>query len=74
MRPDRHGNVDEQEPEGDERHKVVELVRTIHDEAQNDDKEIHSEHHLGNDKMTNSIQSLLHLKYEQIFMFFTTYK
>ena len=46
--PDRHGNVDEEEPEGDERNEVVEVVRPIHDKTQHDDEKVHPEHHLEN--------------------------
>jgi len=35
-RPDGHGDVDEDEPERDERHKIIELIGTIHHETQHD--------------------------------------
>ena len=53
MWPDRHGDVDEEEPEGHEWNEVVEVVRPIHDKTQHDDEKVHSEHHL--EQQTSSV-------------------
>ena len=40
------GHVHHRVPEGDQRNEVVELIRSIHHQAEDDDQEIHAEHHL----------------------------
>ena len=50
--PDGHRDVCEQEADGDERDEVVELVRTVHHEAQHDDEHVHPEQHLAADSGT----------------------
>lgn len=60
--PDRHSDVNEQEPERDERHEVVELVWPIHDKTQNDDEKVHPEHHLEKGEMT-SMHNYIHGSY-----------
>jgi len=56
-RPDGHEDVDDDEPERDERHKVVELIRTIHHQTQDDDEEVETNQHLTT-AVTQSLSSL----------------
>lgn len=43
-----HGDVNNKIPEGNKRHKVVELILAIHDKAQKEYKEIVPKNHLQN--------------------------
>ena len=46
MGPYGHGDVTHEEPEGDERHEVVELVGSVHDETQRHHQAVVTEQHL----------------------------
>ena len=42
-----HDYVDDQVPEGHQRHKVVELIGAVHDETQGHHQHVHTKQHLG---------------------------
>ena len=46
VRPYCHGEVNGEEPERDQRNKVVELIGSVHHKTKHDNKEVHPEHHL----------------------------
>lgn len=46
LRPHGQGSVDDGEPEGDQRHKVIELVGPVHHHAQDQDQEVETEQDL----------------------------
>lgn len=47
LRPHGQHGVDDDKPEGDQRDKVIELVRPVHHHTQNQDQEVQTEKHLG---------------------------
>ena len=46
MWPHCHGNVTNDEPEGDERYEVVELVGSVHHETEHDHQQVQTKQNL----------------------------